>query len=140
MPRPQLLFVYNADTGLFNTVTDIAHKLLSPSTYSCNLCALTHGTFQVREEWVNFLETLEADCEFLHRDEFVKAHPGRADVPLPAVFAKTSSGPPTILIDAAWLRSCGSLAELTQLVTDRLQNQVTPFGEAGILPSREADR
>ncbi|MFA7387077.1 MAG: hypothetical protein WCZ87_05385 [Thiohalobacteraceae bacterium] len=130
MPHPQLLFVYNADTGLFNTVTDIAHKLLSPSTYSCNLCALTHGPFQVREEWVNFLETLEADCKFLHRDEFVKAHPGHADIPLPAVFAKTSVGP-TILIDAARLRRCGSLAELKQLITDRLQNQTIPSDETG---------
>lgn len=28
--RPTLIFVYNADSGLFNTVTDIAHKVLSP--------------------------------------------------------------------------------------------------------------
>ena len=141
MPRPQLLFVYNADTGLFNTVTDIAHKLLSPSTYSCNLCALTHGTFQMREEWVNFLETLEADCEFLHRDEFVKAHPGRADVPLPAVFAKTSGGPVS-LIDAARLGSCGSLAELKLLITERLKKQAVASGEAGSVAelSDEVDR
>ena len=130
MPRPQLLFVYNADAGLFNTVTDIAHKLLSPSTYRCNLCALTHGTFQVREEWVAFLDTLEADCEFVHRDEFVKAHPGHADAQLPAVLAKTSGGP-VILIDAARLGSCGSLAELKLLITDRLRNQSMASGEAG---------
>ena len=118
MPRPQLLFVYNADTGLFNIVTDIAHKLLSPSTYSCDLCALTHGTFKVREEWVNFLNGFDADCEFLHRDEFIKAHPAH-EAPLPAIFEKTSGGL-TILIDAPRLRGCGSLAELIQLLTDSL--------------------
>jgi hypothetical protein len=118
MARPQLLFVYNADTGLFNTVTDIAHKLLSPSTYSCNLCALTHGSFSVREEWVDFLKTLDADCEFLHRDEFTNAYPAH-EAPLPAVFAKTAGGL-TMLIDASGLRACGSLAELKQLITDSL--------------------
>ena len=41
--RVELLFVYNADTGLFNTVADAAHKILSPSTYSCNLCKVTYG-------------------------------------------------------------------------------------------------
>ncbi len=27
-----LLFVYNADSGLFNTLGDIGHKLFSPNT------------------------------------------------------------------------------------------------------------
>jgi len=28
----QLVFVYNADSGMFNTLTDIAHKVFSPKT------------------------------------------------------------------------------------------------------------
>jgi len=32
--RVELLFVYNADSGLFNSVADAAHKILAPSTYS----------------------------------------------------------------------------------------------------------
>lgn len=48
--RPHWLFVYNADSGLFNTATDIAHKILLPETYACNLCALTHGHFKIHEE------------------------------------------------------------------------------------------
>ncbi len=38
-----LLFVYNADSGLVAGLFDSAHKLLSPSTYQCQLCTLTHG-------------------------------------------------------------------------------------------------
>ncbi|NJM95354.1 MAG: GTPase, partial [Acaryochloridaceae cyanobacterium CSU_5_19] len=41
----RLIFVYNANSGGINTALDIAHKLLSPSTYRCNLCRLTHDTF-----------------------------------------------------------------------------------------------
>ena len=51
----RLLFVYNADSGLFNTLTDIAHKMLSPKTYTCNLCAITHGLFSEKEEWKEFI-------------------------------------------------------------------------------------
>lgn len=116
--RPRLLFVYNADSGLFNTVTDIAHKILSPSTYACNLCALTHGHFKVREEWVGFLNTLDADCEFLHRDEF-HAHYGRQDTRLPAIFT-TTAGEPMLLIDADTLSDCTTLDQLITLLTQRL--------------------
>lgn len=117
--RTNLVFVYNADSGLFNTVTDIAHKILSPETYVCNLCELTHGTFKVREDWVKFLKTLNADCEFLHRDEF-HARYSQADVALPAVFKKTSDGLEPWL-EAEALRKCTSLNELQQVLISRLQ-------------------
>lgn len=117
--RPTLLFVYNADSGLFNTVTDIAHKVLSPQTYACNLCALTHGHFRVREAWVNFLQTLNADCEFLHRDEFQALYPQSSSV-LPAVFKKTTDGL-ELWIDAEALRNCASLDELQQELISRLE-------------------
>ena len=116
--RPTLLFVYNADSGLFNTVSDIAHKILSPQTYSCNLCALTHGHFKVREDWVKFLESLDAGCEFLHRDEF-HARYGRTDVALPAMLKKTPDGL-TTLVDADTLRNCASLDDLKSLLVSRL--------------------
>ena len=81
----KLVFVYNADSGVFNTLSDIAHKLLSPGTYECNLCNLTHGYFTAREEWTTFLHDLEAEIEFLHRDEFVKRSPD-SQVEFPAIF------------------------------------------------------
>lgn len=118
--RPQLLFVYNADSGLFNTVTDIAHKLLSPSTYACNLCALTHGHFKVRGHWVEFLRTLDADCAFLHRDEF-HAQYGRTNIALPAILEMTAGGP-EVLMDAATLNNCKSLDQLVTLLIQRLQH------------------
>ena len=121
--RPTLLFVYNADSGLFNTVTDIAHKVLSPQTYACNLCALTHGHFKVREAWVKFLQTLDVDCVFLHRDEFHAAY-DQMDVALPAIFRKTSEGP-TLWIDADTLRLCASLDELKRLLVSRLEQSAS---------------
>jgi len=87
----KLVFVYNADSGVFNTLSDIAHKLFSPDTYECNLCNLTHGYFQAREEWMTFLNDLDADIEFLHRDEYMRSFAKdneNTDVGLPAIFVK----------------------------------------------------
>jgi hypothetical protein len=66
-----LVFVYNADSGMFNTLTDIAHKVFSPKTYECNLCAISHSYLSERSEWKDFIEELGVECEFLHRDEFL---------------------------------------------------------------------
>lgn len=118
--RPQLLFAYNADSGLFNTVTDIAHKILSPATYACNLCALTHGHFKVRQEWGRFLETLDAECEFMHRDEYYGKYDGPHDMALPAIF-RIESGKPMLWIDADTLNHCVSLNELMTVVSERFQ-------------------
>ena len=85
----KLIFVYNADSGVFNTLSDIAHKLISPGTYQCNLCNLTHGYFTAREEWTTFLHDLDADIEFLHRDEYVNRYPD-TEVEFPAIFVDTS--------------------------------------------------
>lgn len=118
--RTQLVFVYNADSGLFNTVADIAHKILSPETYACQLCALTHDHFAVRKDWVEFLKSLDADCEFLHRDELADRY-GLRDVELPAILRHEAGGL-QVWIDAATLRATASLDALKTLLTERLSS------------------
>jgi hypothetical protein len=115
--RPAFVFVYNADGGLFSSVVDMAHKLLSPATYACNLCALTHGHFGARAEWTRFLETLDADCEFVHRDEFVRTY-DMADVELPAVLERCGDAL-SVAIDAATLQRLDSLDALKALLAAR---------------------
>ncbi|MEO0375153.1 MAG: GTPase [Cyanobacteria bacterium P01_A01_bin.17] len=66
----QLIFVYNADSGGLNALFDIAHKVVSPETYSCSLCMLTHGVLSERTAWKTFRESSPVPLTFLHRDEF----------------------------------------------------------------------
>ena len=66
----KLLFVYNANSGKLNSLFDIGHKLLSPSTYQCSLCALTHNTFKENTIWKKFREESQFQMEFYHKDEF----------------------------------------------------------------------
>ncbi len=118
MGKPVLVFVYNADSGLVNTLLDIGHKIVSPSTYACNLCALTHSTFSMRDEWKRFVDSLGAPIEFLHRDELTKQH-GIHDAALPAIFQKTDSGLQE-WIGQGEINRCQSLEELKQLVEAKL--------------------
>ncbi len=113
-----LVFVYNADSGVFNTLADLAHKTLSPATYSCNLCAITYSSFGMRREWRAFLEGLDVAAEFLHRDELGERY-GVA-VPLPAIFLKRGSGALTTWVDAATLNTCASMEDLQRLIAGRL--------------------
>lgn len=109
-----LLFVYKADSGLFNTATDIAHKVISPETYECQLCALTHGYFTMRKEWADFLDGLELPCEFRHRNELDDA-PGVDPESLPAIYRwegeawQLCAGPQQI-------EACEALTQLQELV------------------------
>ena len=112
--KPALVFVYNAASGLFNTVADAAHKIFSPETYQCQLCALTHSTFGMRQGWKRFLETLDRPLEFLHADELAERY-GVSQVPLPAVFER-EGGRVEVLLDAASINACRTLDELQQLI------------------------
>jgi len=110
----KLIFIYNADSGLFNTVTDIAHKIFSPQTYSCGLCALTHSYFSMRDEWKSFIESLGVDCQFIHRDEFIKEHDG-PEYTWPAVLIN-QAGKLSVCLKADEINACNDLEELKALI------------------------
>jgi len=112
----KLVFVYNADSGLFNTLTDIAHKLFSPETYECQLCTITHSAFKERDEWKHYIENLEIRSEFLHRDEFAAQYKV-ADAKFPAIFLETG-GELTQCASADDIATCHSIEALQKLVAD----------------------
>lgn len=66
----KLIFVYNANSGIGNTVLDMAHKLFSSKPYTCNLCAITFDAFSENKSWKTFREHSSIKMEFLHSDEF----------------------------------------------------------------------
>lgn len=71
----QILFVYNAHSGRVQALLDMMHKMFSPNTYSCNLCAITYGYFGKKAEWRSFLNASKLSFIFLHKDEFVMQYP-----------------------------------------------------------------
>ncbi len=119
--KRQLIFVYNANSDLFSTVTDFAHKILSPSTYSCQLCALTYGNFSVRQDWKSFVEALPIEAQFLHKDEFEKTYKQQADLPVILISENGAIGE---FASKQEIRDCTSLNDLKALVTEKLKQHV----------------
>lgn len=114
-----LVFVYNADRGFVNLMADISHKMLSPTTYPCNLCALTHGAFSMRKEWRDFLAKIKPPLTFMHRDEFRKEFKLEDD--LPAIYIqdlRTEELRPFIV--AATLKTLTGLEDLKQMISEKL--------------------
>jgi hypothetical protein len=117
-PRRQLAFVYNADGGTWNLLVDAAHKVLSPRTYGCSLCALTYGPMTMRRAWAAFVRDLPHDVRFLHRDDLRRETPG-ARFGLPALLER-SNGEWVVLLDNATIDRCRTLDELIAAVRGAL--------------------
>ena len=113
-----IIFVYNADSGLFNMLTDYFQKMVSPSKYSCNLCAITFGGTGMKKEWKTFIAGLDLPVEFLHRDEFLNRYPAM-DVKFPAAFVKSGSDI-SLLITHTEINKAKSMEDLIHLVTKKV--------------------
>ncbi|MEM6997881.1 MAG: hypothetical protein AAF413_03130 [Patescibacteria group bacterium] len=71
----ELVFTYNADSGIANALIDYGKKYLAPGSYDCQLCMLSYGPFGMKRDWKKFIESLDADVRFLHKDEFESEFP-----------------------------------------------------------------
>lgn len=116
----KLIFVYNADAGLFDQLTDFAHKIISPGTYSCNLCKLTYGNLSIKKGWKEFLDSLDVEKVFLHRNEFSSLYPELADTALPAIFLLETGKEAVLLFSAAGINQIESLQDLQNLLKEKI--------------------
>lgn len=117
---PTLQFVYNAKTGLFNKLTDFAHKAISPKTYDCNLCALTYGTFTMKETWATYLKSLPYPVAFVYRDKW--KFRDNESMAFPLVALQTAENEVEVLLQANQLNEINSLGELKQALSQALAN------------------
>ncbi|WP_133064314.1 hypothetical protein [Sandarakinorhabdus cyanobacteriorum] len=115
----RLVIVYNANAGILAGVMDSVHKIVSPSTYPCQLCAVTYGLTSMRREWRAFLDETGLETIFHHRPDFRAAFPHAADWPLPLVAAE-DGGQLTQLVTAADFTAIPDLPTLIRVVRARL--------------------
>jgi len=113
-----LVFVYNADSGMFNTLSDIAHKTLSPSTYNCNLCKITHGLLKEKSEWTNFIQHIGVSCEFLHKNEFLNIHK-ESNNQFPSIYSKDNKNI-SLIVSQSEINSCNSINDLKILIKNAI--------------------
>jgi len=115
----KLVFIYNADSGLVNTVKDFWHKALRPSTYQCNLCQTTFGVFGAKREWKTFINDLGIDSEFLHKDEFLEKYDVQ-DAKYPSAYI-LKNGDLSIFITQEEMNKVSTLAEMEEMVSSKLK-------------------
>lgn len=115
----RLVFVYNANAGLLAGVLDSVHKTVSPETYTCNLCALTHGMLTMRPDWRRWLKSLPMPADFYHRRDFRSAFPECANEPLPLV-GRLSDGHLSIVLSSDALSQVKSVDQLVATLQSKL--------------------
>lgn len=116
---PTLIFIYNANGGILSALGDMVHKIVSPATYPCSLCALTYGGVSMRSDWRRFLDGTGLPTLFLYRDEF-RADLDTRDVSLPAILLGGAEREPQVLVSAEELDALPDLAALIALLEARL--------------------
>jgi len=127
----KLIFIYNADSGTVNAIKDWWHKLLKPSTYSCNLCVQTFSAFGMKKDWKTFINKLNVPVEFLkkdkfsleilHRDEFKEKY-DMPDAKFPSAYIYSDSKL-KLFISQDEMNRVTSLDELMELVNQKIKEE-----------------
>lgn len=115
----KLLIVYNAQTGFVNQSFDWLHKVVSPSTYSCSLCQLTHGSFGAKDDWKNFINKQSVEVLFFHKNEFNTEFPS-LHLNFPWIGIMQTSGGLETVIDHETLHHTKNVSELIYLIEQKL--------------------
>ncbi|NER18283.1 GTPase [Spongiivirga citrea] len=116
----KIILVYNAKSGFIHGLFDAGHKLLSPQTYQCSLCSLTHGAFKERGVWRQFRESSSIEFEFLHIDEFEEEYEQLEDKFSYPIVAAESEGYFSVLLNDEQLRSLKNVDELINALKKRI--------------------
>jgi hypothetical protein len=113
----KLIFVYNANSSFFDRVLDNAHKIISPSSYDCNLCAITFGNFKEDDLWKTYRENSNQEMIFLHKDDFLKQYKSKwlPKYDFPIVLSQTDDL--EIFLSSERLNTFNSAEELIEEIT-----------------------
>ena len=85
--------------------------MISPGSYPCALCALTHGAFSERGAWKGFRERHPGRLEILHRDEFHRRYP-QVEAATPCVLARQADGTWLTAMAPAAIHGCAGVEDL----------------------------
>ena len=113
-----LIFIYNAKSGLVQAALDWGHKIISPKTYQCSLCSLTYGNLGKYNKWSKFLKSLNLNKSFVYDDQLGDIG-FYANEPLPCIFLGLDNNY-SLLITSNELNHCKNLESLIELIKKRI--------------------
>ncbi len=104
----EIQFIYNAKNGWANSIFDLAHKLISPDTYQCNLCKITNGAFSENKKFRELKEKF--NITLWHIDEYeLKYHRESA---YPLIIIRDLSGNELSRIESHTINEINNVSEL----------------------------
>ena len=116
----ELIFIYNAKSGLFNELLDFAHKIVSPSTYNCNLCAISYGNFTMKKKWSDYISSLPVRSTFTYKDKVSEY--GYNNIELPSIIFRNGSRS-KVIISSEEINKLKKIDQLINILSDRLKDQ-----------------
>ena len=116
----ELIFIYNAKSGLVNELIDFAHKIVSPSTYNCNLCAISYGNFSMKKKWSDYISSLPISSTFTYKDKVSKY--GYENIELPSIIFRDNSKS-NVIISNEEINKLKKIDQLINILSDRLKDQ-----------------
>lgn len=84
----EIIIIYNAQSWLRNAISDGIHKIVSPDTYPCQLCSITHWYFKEKQKRAQFLKNIPYQTHTYHKDEIDDLD---AAPELPAIWIRTQN-------------------------------------------------
>lgn len=115
----ELIFIYNAKSGIANALFDFSHKIVSPSTYACSLCSLTYGDFGIKKQWQYFLNELDGKVTFLYKNQLQSIN--YKPTKIPCILLKSDDKNIQEIISADELNNFSGLSELIDVLKNRLK-------------------
>jgi len=100
----RLIFVYDADSGIFGLAVDTVKKALLLK--GCPLCVITHGIAGEKKDWKECRDSLGVPVDYMHRDEVPADMEALVAGRLPCVVAECADDHREILLDRGVLDRC----------------------------------
>jgi len=115
----ELIFIYNAKSGLVNQFLDFSHKIVSPSTYNCNLCAISYGNFLMKKKWSNYISSLPVKSTFTYKDKVSEY--GYNNIELPSIIFRNDSRS-GVIISNDKINNLKNIEQLIELLNEKLKD------------------
>lgn len=120
--NPELLFVYDMQSGFVNRVRNWMRGIYAPHPPVCRLYALTHNAWGMDGEWQSFFRLLPMPKREIFSDQLV-ANGMNASSQTPSIFKREANGDLVEIVGAAELNQIENIAQLRRVLTAKLNLQ-----------------
>jgi len=117
--KSEIIIIYNAESGIFNSLSDYVHKIVSPETYQCSLCGLTYGNLGMEVKWKNYLQQLTLPVSFKYKNQRQEIPEKFVQTALPVILFK-KNGTIKELLNSHEINAAVNLEELIRMMDNKI--------------------